>query len=189
MVRALSIPGSLFDNKLYGIWMDIQYQGYETETDFAVYQQYAASSVGALHAYVVGFKNPASLGWAEAVMQPLHRIELLQNMGKHVREGRVYMPKTLLAAYGVSENELISLKTSPAFVALCTHVGQEARTSLTALLSTLPSEDWVTFRPFRRQIALSLALLDILERDHFPILNQRDMLTPFKRSWIILKTC
>ncbi len=188
VIHALSIPESLFENKLYGVWMDLQYQGYETEADFAIYQRYVAGSMGALQAYLLGFNNPASLVWAEAVMQSLYRIEWLQNMGKQVREGRIYVPKTRLAAHGVSETELLSLKTSPNFVALCTQIGEEACITLNTLLSTLPPEDWATFRPFRIQIALSLALLKVLERYHFPVLSQKDTLTPLKRSWITLKT-
>jgi phytoene synthase len=122
--------------------------------------------------------------WAGALGNALMLAQFIQELGNDARHGRIYLPIDELQRYGVTAAELINRKYSPAFSELMRFQTNRAREGLHAALAGIPAAERATQRTLRAQAAMSLALLDEIERDDFKVLHQRIALTPIRKFWI-----
>lgn len=122
--------------------------------------------------------------WAGALGNALMLAQFVQELGNDARHGRIYLPIDELQRYGVTAAELINRKYSPAFSELMRFQTNRARDTLHAALAGIPAAERATQRTLRAQAAMSLALLDEIERDDFQVLHQRIALTPIRKLWI-----
>lgn len=122
--------------------------------------------------------------WAGALGRGLMLAQFVQELGNDARHGRIYLPIDELQRYGVTAAELINRKYSPAFSELMRFQTNRARDALHTSLASIPAPERATQRTLRAQAAMSLALLDEIERDDFQVLHQRIALTPIRKLWI-----
>jgi phytoene synthase len=145
-------------------------------------------SVGGAFGVIVGRAtarrpNDAS-SWAATLGSALQLAERVAEVGDDARHGRIYIPIDELQRFNVTAADLINRKYSDAFTGLMRFQTGRAREALNKALAAIPADERATQRVLRTQAALSLALLDEIERENFQMLHQRIALTPIRKLWI-----
>lgn len=114
--------------------------------------------------------------------------ERVQEIGDDARHGRIYVPIDELQRFGVTAADIINRKYSDSFTELMRFQTERARRALEDALAAIPPAERSSQRVLRSQAALSLALLDEIEREGFQVLHQRIALTPIRKLWITWRT-
>jgi 15-cis-phytoene synthase len=122
--------------------------------------------------------------WANSLGTALALAERIAEVGDDARHGRVYIPIDEMQRFNVTAADLINRKYSDAFTELMRFQTSRAREALKQSLAAIPTDEQATQRVLRTQAALSLALLDEIERENFQVLHQRIALTPIRKLWI-----
>ncbi len=89
-----------------GVARDLTQSRYKTFDDLATYCYGVASTVGLMSMYIVGFKSNEALPYAIKLGVALQMTNILRDIGEDFRNGRVYLPKDELKAFGISEADL-----------------------------------------------------------------------------------
>ncbi|SEA79181.1 phytoene synthase [Paraburkholderia sartisoli] len=167
--------------------------GYEMDLDQARYLDYPnlqryMAGVGGTFATLVAHataRNPAQASnWAPALGQALMLAQFVEALGDDARHGRIYIPIDEMQRFNVTAADLINRRYSDAFTELMRFQTTRARDALNAALAAIPADERPTQRTLRAQAALSLAVLDEIEREGYQVLHQRIALTPVRKLWI-----
>ena len=181
-----------------GMEMDLVQHRY---ADFEALQRYChrvAGVVGQLSASIFGFRNPATLEYAEALGIAFQLTNIIRDVGEDARRDRVYIPADELARFGLSAEDIIARRVNesatsrgppgPAFRSLMEHQFDRAQAFFDAAFSRLPAEDRDTQRAGLVMAAIYRALLEEIRSDGFAVLEQRIALTPLRKLWIAWTT-
>jgi phytoene synthase len=145
-------------------------------------------SVGGAFGVIVGrataHRPNDAASWAAPLGSALQLAERVAEVGDDARHGRIYIPIDELQRFNVTAADLINRKYSDAFTELMRFQTGRAREALGKALTAIPADERTTQRVLRTQAALSLALLDEIERENFQVLHQRIALTPIRKLWI-----
>ncbi|GAA5166451.1 MULTISPECIES: presqualene diphosphate synthase HpnD [Amycolatopsis] len=96
------IPLGAFDELLDGVWMDIEGRRYATFDELTEYCRCVAGSIGRLCLGVFGSKpHPDASRYADALGIALQQTNILRDIREDLVNGRVYLPKQDLDAFGV----------------------------------------------------------------------------------------
>ena len=113
-----------------GCAMDIEKTRYETWDELRLYCYRVASAVGLMCIEIFGY-TPSQV---EAVRRyaidlgiALQLTNILRDVAEDAQRGRIYLPAEDLRAFGVSDEELVSGKRSPAFVRMMQFQASRAR--------------------------------------------------------------
>ncbi|TDV36421.1 phytoene synthase [Paraburkholderia caballeronis] len=169
---------------LAGFEMDLDQARY---LDFANLQRYIGGVGGAFAALLarVSTREPDDTArWSVPLGNALMLAQLVQEIGNDARHGRIYVPIDELQRYDVTAADLINRRYSDAFTELMQFQTNRAREALNAALAAIPAPERRAQRTLRAQAALSLALLDEVERERFQVLHQQIALTPIRKLWI-----
>ncbi|WP_309476995.1 presqualene diphosphate synthase HpnD [Trinickia acidisoli] len=167
-----------------GFEMDLDQARYLDFANLARYIERVGGAFACAVARVTAHEPQRTGEWAPALGNALMLAQFVQELGNDARHGRIYLPIDELQRYGVTAAELINRKYSPAFSELMRFQTNRAREALRAALAGIPATERATQRTLRAQSAMSLALLDEIERDNFQVLHQRIALTPIRKLWI-----
>jgi phytoene synthase len=126
--------------------------------------------------------------WAAPLGAALMLAERVEEVGEDARHGRIYIPIDELQRFTVTAADLINRRYSESFSELMRFQAGRARQALTDALAAIPPAERSGQRVLRAQAALSLALIDEIEREGFQVLHQRIALTPIRKLWISWRT-
>ncbi|MGN6757964.1 MAG: phytoene/squalene synthase family protein [Thermomicrobiales bacterium] len=104
--RRYRIPQQYAEQLLQGIARDFDCPQYRTFDDLAAYAYGVASTVGLMLMHIVGFSGPAAIPYAVKLGIALQVTNILRDVGEDWRAGRLYLPTTELAAYGLAAADL-----------------------------------------------------------------------------------
>lgn len=122
--------------------------------------------------------------WAASLGHALMLAQFVHEIGNDARHGRIYVPIDELQRYNVTAADLINRRYSDAFTQLMQFQTTRARDALHSALAAIPASERRAQRPLRSLAALSLALLDEVEREGYQVLHQQIVLTPVRKLWI-----
>lgn len=182
------LPKTAFHEIIEGMFLDLQYHGYETFLDVEVYASKVAGAVGVLSAHIFGFQSPQTLEYAKKLGLFLQLVNILRDCGEDALRGRIYFPREELQKYHILEEDLLNRRSSPEFVQYAAFWTSRARQIHQETLALLPSTDHQTQRIGLAMANIYSALLDTLEKDQYAVLKQRYSLTPLKKFWIAWRT-
>jgi len=176
----------LLQTLLAGFEMDLEQARY---LDFANLRRYM-NGVGGTFATLIArvsareSADTATAQWAAPLGDALMLAQFVPEVGNDARHGRIYIPIDELQRYNVTAADLINRRYSDAFTELMTFETARAREALHAALDAIPATERRAQRTLRALAALSLALLDEIERERFQVLHQQIVLTPVRKLWI-----
>jgi squalene synthase HpnD len=112
IIRAYLIAPALLEDVLNGVEMDLEISRFP---DFALLEKYCygvASAVGLVSLDIFGCRAPRSREYAIALGMALQLTNILRDVKKDASFGRIYLPQDELAAFGVSEAEIMESRWS-----------------------------------------------------------------------------
>lgn len=98
-----------------GVSRDLNQKRYKTFDDLATYCYGVASTVGLMSMYIVGFKSNEALPYAIKLGVALQMTNILRDIGEDFANGRVYLPKDELKAFGITEKQLAAGEVNDAW--------------------------------------------------------------------------
>jgi squalene synthase HpnC len=124
------LPLTPFFDLLSAFEQDITQTRY---TDYAILEDYcrrSANPVGHLMLHLYGHVDALSLKQSDAICTALQLTNFIQDVGIDWAKGRIYLPQTDLARFGVTENMIASAKTGQAWRTLMQFEVARCRTLL-----------------------------------------------------------
>ena len=167
-----------------GVALDLDYGAYPSFRELADYCHATGGPFGRLLARVCGQPGDDTTAYSHDLGMGLRLQELLMMTRQHARRGRCYLPEDEMRAAGVKRGELMAESASDAL----RHVFRGQAERIHSFLGR--AEGHLDNRQRRRQrsnialAALYRALLAEVGRSNFPLLEERQELTPIRRLWI-----
>lgn len=189
VIQEFDLPFKLFDELIQGCEMDLSCNSFETDEELDLYCYRVASVVGLLSIRIFGFKNPASEEYAVQLGRALQCTNILRDIGNDAQRGRIYLPQTWLARFGVTAEEVLARRDSDRFrrlIAEWIHVTAGRFQKAAALL---PAEDRSSMVAAEAMGAVYWRLLRAIRSDPARSLQPK----PYKiarrfKFWLLLKT-
>jgi 15-cis-phytoene synthase len=179
-----------FDDLIRGVEMDLDTKRYESYESLEVYCYRVASVVGLLSIEIFGYKNPACREYAVALGKALQLTNILRDVRTDAERGRIYLPLSELARFGVREEEILRFERSERFCLLAASVAGRARHFYQSARELLPPEDRRAMVAAELMGSVYWRLLQKLERQQFDVfgptptrLNKGQKLLLIFRSW------
>ncbi len=93
---------------LKGVTMDLYFRRYETFDDLSVFCYRVASTVGLMMTHVLGYKSDDAFGYARDLGTAMQLTNILRDIREDKELGRIYLPAEEMAAFGVTEEDILS---------------------------------------------------------------------------------
>lgn len=186
-IGAFGLPREPFEELIDGITLDVERPVF---ADFAELERHCRSIAGSIWFLCAQICDrvgapPRDFGYELGVA--LQLTSVIRKLGADVRRGRLYIPQSELARFGVEPHELLRCRAPPTFTALMAHLAAHTRGRYASAFARLPAADRRAQRPGFIMAALGKAVLGEIERDGFRVLDHRLALTPALKAWIALK--
>jgi len=187
-IHAYALPQDSFEAIIDGMEMDLGRVRYADFQHLRLYCHRVAGVVGEIAAQIFGLTDRTTLHYADRLGLALQLTNITRDVGEDARRNRIYLPQDELARFGVSEDDLLHARYSPAFAALMAFQCQRAQDSYREALALLPAADRKAQRPGLIMAAIYHTLLDEIEADGCRVLDRRYSLTPLRKLWLAWKT-
>jgi phytoene synthase len=168
--------------------MDLGRVRYDDFKHLNLYCHRVAGVVGEASALIFGVTDRATLKYANRLGLAFQLTNILRDVGEDARRGRLYLPQDELARFGVSEQDILQARPSPAFVNLMRFQYERAARTYDEAMALLPAADRKAQRPGLIMAAIYRRLLEEVKDDGFRVLEHRIRLTPLTKLWLAWKT-
>jgi phytoene synthase len=187
-VGSFGISEARLDEIMDGMEMDLTQTRYLDFAGLKLYCHRVAGAVGILAAGIFGYRNAATLEYADRLGLAFQLTNIIRDVGEDARKNRVYLPMDELKEFGVTAADILGARHTENFVRLMRFQADRARRCYDEALALLAAEDRATQLPGLIMAAIYRTLLDEISADNFQVLKQRVALTPVRKLWIAWRT-
>jgi len=186
-VRRFGIRREHLDLVIDGVEADLELARYETFADLYGYCYRVASAVGLVCVTVLGDTSREAFHYAELTGIAVQLTNILRDVGEDATNGRIYLPREDLRAFGVSEADVLARRGSDAFDRLLHFQARRAREFFDQAAAALPprARHRLFFAEALRETYL--ALLDRIEAEGIPVLKRRVSIGAARKIAIALR--
>ncbi len=172
-----------------GMEMDINFNRYQDFKQLQLYCYRVASVVGILSAQIFGFSNRKTLKFAHDLGMAFQLTNIVRDVGEDARRNRIYIPLDDLAAFKVSEEDILYSRESDAVKRLLDQQIERAETLYDRALQQLPEEDRKNQRVGLIMTAIYRTLLREIKADGAEkVLNSRTSLGTLRKLRLAFHT-
>ncbi len=107
---------------------------------------------------------------------------IIRDVGKDLRNGRIYLPQEDLARFGYSEKELQDRQHNERFVRLMEFEAARSQEFFSRATAALPSEDRRTMVPAEIMSSIYRGLLRRMELDQFRVFEKEYRLSGLEKA-------
>jgi phytoene synthase len=201
-VARFPVPRACFEDVVAGCRMDLATKRYRSFADLRAYCERVASAVGLASIEIFGYDDPRTREYATELGLALQLTNILRDVGTDAARGRLYLPLEDLAAFGVSEDDVLSPRSdsprsdSPrsessrpgALDRLLAFEADRARSHYAAAAAALPPRDRRSMLPAEIMRAIYRDLLENWARHGHPVGGERARLGKPRKLWLALRT-
>lgn len=189
VAAAFRLSKSEFASIIDGMEMDLHLARYADFAALKNYCQHVAGDVGRLIARILGFQNPQTLAYADALGLALQLTNIIRDVGEDARRGRIYLPTEELQRFDCSAHRILSGEGGAEFTALMQFQIERAKAAYRDAVALLPAEDKKSQKIGLVMGAIYYALLREIERDGAgKVLRYKIALPGPRKKRIALKT-
>ena len=190
-IREYRLPFARFDELFAGVELDLDPARYPDGAALERYCYHVASVVGLLSIEIFGYQDPGCREYADALGKALQLTNILRDVGNDAARGRIYLPTSDLARFGVTESDIFQRRNSDAFRRLAADFAGRARAFYRRAQQLLPVRDRQAMIAAELMGAVYWQLLRRIERTHFDVLADEPLrLSKFRKlSLIFLAWC
>jgi phytoene synthase len=114
-VRRLDVPEPLLLDLLSAFRQDVVKSRYETWDELLDYCRRSADPVGRLVLIVFGYRDAELAPLSDAICTGLQLANHWQDVAVDLRKGRIYLPRELMARFGLGERDLAAARVDDAW--------------------------------------------------------------------------
>ena len=182
LIGKYSLSIEMLEEIISGVEMDLSISRYATFEELRVYCYRVASVVGLVSIEIFGYRNPACKEYALQLGLALQMTNIIRDIGKDLRNGRIYLPQEDLARYEYSEAELKERQYNERFVRLMKFEAQRARQFFSSAAASLPPEDRRSMVAARIMGSVYRGLLRRMELDKFHVFEKEYRLSKLEKA-------
>jgi phytoene synthase len=183
-ISAFHLPRRAFEDVIDGVEMDLDERRYATFDDLHRYCLRVASAVGLICIEIFGYKDAGCREYALNLGVALQLTNILRDLGKDLRVGRLYLPQEDLARCGVTEDALRAGVVSAPVRSLLTLEAGRARDYYRRAAGTLPPIDRRRLVAARIMGAIYFDLLRRIERSGYAVFGPAIRAPRWRRALI-----
>ena len=172
----------MFDEIIAGVEMDLHRSRYRTFEELRLYCYRVASAVGLVSIEIFGYRNPATRDYAINLGLALQMTNIIRDVGRDLRQGRVYLPAEDLGRFGYSEEDLKQCRHDERFLALMEFEAARARNFFQRAAEGLPPEDRRSMVAAEIMAAVYRRLLRRMELDKFRVFEKEYRLSKLEKA-------
>jgi len=187
-IQQFGLERQHLEELIAGMEMDLHPVLYPTRASLEQYCHRVAGVVGLLSARIFGFTHPATLEYAHCLGLAFQLTNIVRDVGEDARLGRVYLPGEEMAKHGITAEDILSLKDTPALRRLLADQAEAARQKYAEAYALLPDTDRRAQRPGLMMAAIYQTLLDEIAAEDYAVMHQRIALTPLRKLWLAWRT-
>jgi phytoene synthase len=177
-----------FDGILDGVAMDLRMTRYPTFEALSGYCFHVASEVGLLCMEIFGYRSERLKGYAVKLGMAFQLTNILRDVGTDAERGRIYLPQDELARFGVTEEDILQKRLTPAFQRLMSFQARRAR-GYYHEASVLPTPaERPALRAAEIMAAIYSEVLKRIERADYAVFNRKIRVPTPLKLWLALKT-
>ena len=181
LIDKYSLSTAMLDEIIAGVEMDLGISRYSTFEELRVYCYRVASAVGLVSIEIFGYRNPRCKAYALELGLALQMTNIIRDVGKDLRDGRIYLPQEDLARFNYSEAELQDRQYNERFVRLMEFQAGRAREFFSRAAAALPSEDRRAMVPAQIMSSIYRGLLRQMELDKFRVFEKEYRLSKIEK--------
>jgi squalene synthase HpnD len=181
IIRTYLIAPALLDDVMNGVEMDLEISRFP---DFALLEKYCygvASAVGLVSLDIFGCRHPRSRDYAIALGLALQLTNILRDVRKDASFGRIYLPLDELAAFGVTEADIMESRWSPQMKQLLRFQALRARHYFAKAHRLMEPSDRPSLVAAEIMRAVYEGLLNKIERRGYDVINEPVKLNKFEK--------
>ncbi len=182
LIDKYSLSASMLEEIIAGVEMDLSISRYATFEELRVYCYRVASAVGLVSIEIFGYRNPCCKEYALELGLALQMTNIIRDVGKDLRDGRIYLPQEDLARFKYSEGELQDRQYNERFVRLMEFEARRAREFFSLAAAALPSEDRRAMVPAQIMSSVYRGLLRRMELDKFRVFEKEYRLSKTEKA-------
>ena len=172
----------MFEEIIAGVEMDLTRTRYETWEELRVYCHRVASAVGLVSIEIFGYKNPRCREYAIELGLALQTTNIIRDVGKDMRLGRIYLPQEEMARFGYTAEDLERETNDERFRALMQFQAARAHAFFRKAAEVLPAEDRRSMVAAEIMADVYRSLLSRMEKDGFRVFEQEYRLNRFQKA-------
>ena len=172
IISQFSIPIDPFFDLIKGMEMDIQQSRYPTSDDLMKYCYRVAGTVGLMSIEIFGYKSISTRKYAINLGYAMQLTNILRDIKKDAKIGRIYLPLEDLERFNYSEEELFSNVYNDNFVALMSYEASKAKEYFIKANRALDISDKPSLFAARAMQHIYFNLLKKLEAKNFNVYSE-----------------
>lgn len=178
---------AMLEEIIAGVEMDLAPVRYANWEELRVYCYRVASAVGLVSIEIFGYRNPRCREYAIELGLALQTTNIIRDVGKDMRLGRVYLPQDEMARFRYSEAELRNGTRSDAFLALMQFQADRSRAFYRKAAALLPPEDRRSMVAAEIMASVYGKLLERMIADGFRVFEKEYRLGRLVKGWLVLR--
>ena len=175
------VTPAMLEKIIDGVEMDLTVTRYATFAELREYCYRVASAVGLVSIEIFGYRNSACKEYAIELGLALQITNILRDVDKDLRNGRVYLPEEDLARFGYCAADLAARIYDDRFISLMQFEAERAHAYFEKAAASLPREDRRSMVGAEIMASVYHALLRQMERDRFRVFERNYGLSKFAK--------
>jgi len=185
-ISNFNIPLDPFFELIKGMEMDLQKDRYKSFDDLQLYCYRVASTVGLMCIEIFGYKHPSTKQFAVDLGIALQMTNILRDIGKDAKNGRIYLPQEDLIKFNYSEQEILSLIYNNNFRDLMVYESSRAKQYFNSATANLDLDDKKTMFAARAMQHIYYKMLENIIAADYDVFNNDIKVSKFEKVGIAL---
>lgn len=189
VIQEFGLAQKGFQDLIEGTKMKLSTPYFETQAELQAFYENTGGAINSLYCQLFSSGDNSIAEFTRLSGMALTLIHLIRNFGQDIRQGKFYFSQADLSACGLTLDELFHQAPSESAIqALLQTQAQKARDYYLRANDALPEKSRLTLAASLVFANIYFSLLDEMQRDNFPVLNQQYKLTPLLKLWISWRT-
>jgi phytoene synthase len=185
-ISNFNIPLDPFFELIKGMEMDLQKDRYKSFDDLQLYCYRVASTVGLMCIEIFGYKHPSTKQFAVDLGIALQMTNILRDIGKDAKNGRIYLPQEDLIKFNYTEKEILSLIYNNNFRDLMIYESSRAKQYFNSATANLDLDDKKTMFAARAMQYIYYKMLENIIAADYDVFNNDIKVSKFEKAGIAL---
>jgi phytoene synthase len=181
------IAPEMLEEIIAGVEMDLTISEYATFEQLRVYCYRVASAVGLVSIEIFGYRNPNCREYAIQLGLALQMTNIVRDVAKDLKNGRIYLPEEDLVRFGYSANALRGHIYDERFLQLMRFEADRAEQFFAKARALFPEEDRRSMVAAEIMSAIYFALLQRMKLDNFHVFERHYELSKPAKLFHVLR--
>jgi phytoene synthase len=181
------IPVHYFYDLIRGVEMDLSKKRYDTFAELKEYCYLVASTVGLMCREIFGYRTESTRDYAINLGIALQLTNILRDVRDDAAKGRIYLPREDLLRFGVTEEDILEGRHTPAFTELMKFECDRASAFFDDARAALKDEDKHYFFAARVMWSIYAHILQRIKRSGYRVLEERISIPTYLKVLITLR--